>query len=372
MGMKHAYKSLKADPADSTIIGATKWNDDHYFLDSSGVAIGAVGDLSYRGASGLVTLLSGAQGILYSAGSGNVPAWSMTPTLTGLTVTTITVGAVVIDATDAGKIDGITNGTTAASKALVTDANGAMSILRTASLRLGTSGAETTVTATGAEINTLAGVTAGTATASKALVVDANKDLATLRNLTISGNLVTGSTTLSETDLAKIDAITNGTVAASKALVVDASKDLSGLNNLVLTGSLSIANGVGTEIVFTGTDSTNISSAGSLVFLSNLVGGNISWGANATGSIMRLTSAGLIFPTDNTYDIGASVATRARNLFLAGGITHGSATLLTTTTSLTNGAGALTGTLTNSPATGNPTKWIPINDNGTTRYIPAW
>jgi hypothetical protein len=37
-----------------------------------------------------------------------------------------------------------------------------------------------------------------------------------------------------------------------------------------------------------------------------------------------------------------------------------------------NGAGANAGTLTNSPVTGNPTKWIPIDDNGTTRYIPAW
>ena len=41
-------------------------------------------------------------------------------------------------------------------------------------------------------------------------------------------------------------------------------------------------------------------------------------------------------------------------------------------TALTNGAGALTGTLTNSPKAGNPTKWIPIDDNGTVRYIPAW
>jgi hypothetical protein len=37
-----------------------------------------------------------------------------------------------------------------------------------------------------------------------------------------------------------------------------------------------------------------------------------------------------------------------------------------------NGAGANAGTLANSPVTGNPTKWIPIDDNGTTRYIPAW
>jgi len=48
------------------------------------------------------------------------------------------------------------------------------------------------------------------------------------------------------------------------------------------------------------------------------------------------------------------------------------ATFLTTSVALTNGAGASAGTITNAPAVGNPTKWIGINDNGTTRYIPAW
>lgn len=40
--------------------------------------------------------------------------------------------------------------------------------------------------------------------------------------------------------------------------------------------------------------------------------------------------------------------------------------------SYTNGAASQVGTLTNAPTAGNPTKWIPINDNGTTRYLPAW
>ena len=39
---------------------------------------------------------------------------------------------------------------------------------------------------------------------------------------------------------------------------------------------------------------------------------------------------------------------------------------------LTNGAAAGAGTITNAPAAGNPTKWIPIDDNGTIRYIPCW
>ena len=48
------------------------------------------------------------------------------------------------------------------------------------------------------------------------------------------------------------------------------------------------------------------------------------------------------------------------------------ATLIGSSVALTNGAAANAGTLTNAPAVGNPTKWIPISDNGTTRYIPAW
>lgn len=76
------------------------------------------------------------------------------------------------------------------------------------------------------ELGVLNGVTAGTVTASKALVADANKDLGTLRHLTISGNLVTGSTTLSEAELAVLDSVTAGTGAASKALVLSAGDDV--------------------------------------------------------------------------------------------------------------------------------------------------
>lgn len=65
-------------------------------------------------------------------------------------------------------------------------------------------------------------------------------------------------------------------------------------------------------------------------------------------------------------------STSVSSITTAGGISVASGVLITSTAAFTNGAGANTGTLTNSPATGNPTKWIPINDNGTTRYIPAW
>jgi hypothetical protein len=52
--------------------------------------------------------------------------------------------------------------------------------------------------------------------------------------------------------------------------------------------------------------------------------------------------------------------------------TGNTAFLHRTTAALANGAGAGGGTLTNAPSAGNPTKWVPISDNGTTRYIPTW
>ncbi len=69
---------------------------------------------------------------------------------------------------------------------------------------------------------------------------------------------------------------------------------------------------------------------------------------------------------------GSTKSLYGGSVVLSGSITHGSATLLTTTVALTNGAAAQAGTLLNAPTAGNPTKWVPINDNGTTRYIPAW
>ncbi|MES3018580.1 MAG: hypothetical protein V4721_12405 [Bacteroidota bacterium] len=50
----------------------------------------------------------------------------------------------------------------------------------------------------------------------------------------------------------------------------------------------------------------------------------------------------------------------------------GDTVLLHTGTALANGAAAAAGTLLNAPAAGNPTKWIPVDDNGTTRFVPAW
>ncbi len=46
--------------------------------------------------------------------------------------------------------------------------------------------------------------------------------------------------------------------------------------------------------------------------------------------------------------------------------------ILGSKTTITGGATGNVPTLTAGPVTGNPTKWLPYDDNGTTRYIPSW
>lgn len=53
-------------------------------------------------------------------------------------------------------------------------------------------------------------------------------------------------------------------------------------------------------------------------------------------------------------------------------ITNNQTILLATSVALTDNAAASAATLLNSPVVGNPSKWVAINDNGTTRYIPTW
>ncbi len=72
--------------------------------------------------------------------------------------------------------------------------------------------------------------------------------------------------------------------------------------------------------------------------------------------------------TTPTWVLVGTQDTTTGNITVAGA----AAPVLGTITTVTSGAGSSTGTLTNAPAATNPTKWIPFNDAGVTRYIPAW
>ena len=66
------------------------------------------------------------------------------------------------------------------------------------------------VTATASELNLVDGITAGTVSASKAVIVDSNKDITGFRNLSITGDLTVAG-----------DDITMGTNTSGNLLVAD-------------------------------------------------------------------------------------------------------------------------------------------------------
>jgi len=79
-----------------------------------------------------------------------------------------------ISSTEFGYIDGVTAGTQAAGKAVVADSNVNTGVSKVTQLHIGTSGSETQVTATGAELNLLDGSVSTSAQASVAVIADAN------------------------------------------------------------------------------------------------------------------------------------------------------------------------------------------------------
>jgi hypothetical protein len=231
-------------------------------------------------------------------------------------------GSTVISESEIGVLDGVTAGTASASKALVVDSSRNIVNINdlTASTLTGTiqtaaqpninsvdilditthDGATvglsldgTLITATATELNYV-DVTTGTASASKALVVDSLRDIVNIRNLTastltgslqtaaqtnitslgtlsalsISGSLTMGSTVISESEIGVLDGVTAGTASASKALVVDSLRDIVNINDLTastLTGTIQTA------------AQTNITSLGTLSALS--ISGNLTMGA---------------------------------------------------------------------------------------------
>ena len=90
----------------------------------------------------------------------------------------------------------------------------------------------------------------------------------------------------------------------------------------------------------------------------------------STATLLLTSASTLILRSANTT---ALTLDTSQNATFAGTITKiGGAFLLATSSALTAGATSNVPTLTSGPVTGNPTKWVAINDNGTTRYIPAW
>jgi len=83
MGLTHSYVSTKIDPIDTTLIGKTKWNDNHIYVGSN------LGAILHQGVAGVIDAIASVPTgyVLVSSGAGVVPAWSSTLSIGLLTVT---------------------------------------------------------------------------------------------------------------------------------------------------------------------------------------------------------------------------------------------------------------------------------------------
>ena len=135
-----------------------------------------------------------------------------------LTVTnTLTVSGTAINATEIAFLDGVTAGTVTASKAVVVDADKHIDtiVIADGGLKLGaTTG--TAVTSTATELNFLDGSVAGTAVASKAAVLGTNKNLDTIVIADSGLFLGAGAGTAVTRTAAQINLLTQGVAAGYK------------------------------------------------------------------------------------------------------------------------------------------------------------
>lgn len=90
-----------------------------------------------------------------------------------------------------------------------------------------------------------------------------------------------------------------------------------------------------------------------------------------SGALSILYTAASTSTTTGALVVTGGVGIGGR-LNVGGALEVNSATLIKSNTTLTDGAAAAVGTLTNAPTAGNPTKWVLINDNGVIRKFPTW
>ena len=189
---------------------------------------------------------------------------NITTGINSLTMTTLVLGSNSLGSTEVGYLTSITTGTAAASKALVLNSSSnittGVNSFATTTLVLGGNSLGATESAY------LTSITAGTAAASKALVLNSSSNITSGLNSLTATSLVTTNFTLNGTlvsvtgtELNVLGSVTAGTASASKALVLNSSSNISGINSL--SSSYLVIPAGSTRNYTTGTQSAVISSA---------------------------------------------------------------------------------------------------------------
>ncbi len=150
------------------------------------------------------------------------------------------------------------------------------------------------------------GDTGVTISAIGALTVDGATDLNSTLNVdgTITGNtsLTLDTTTISTAEIGVLDSVTPGAAAASKALVLDASKDIGTIRNLTIDGTFSDGN-------------YTFDTSGNVTNLGTIGSGNITSTGTVQGTVVTATTGFAPDAQDGAY-LGTS-ALQFSDLFLA-------------------------------------------------------
>ena len=167
----------------------------------------------------------------------------------------------------------------------------------------------------------LTDITAGTVQANKLIAVDSNRDITNFRNISLSGTLIasndisspiinsnqyllSGSSILTSA----LTGIVTGTASASKALVLDSSSNIVGINSLSATNLLVSGNAILSGIItLTNTTAATNNSNGAIQMSGGL---SISNSTNATSSINggSITTAGGVAIAKQLF-VGTSITT---------------------------------------------------------------
>ena len=131
-------------------------------------------------------------------------------------------------------------------------------------------------------------------------------------SVTATGSFIIGSASMNEADLEKIDGITNGTAAASKALVLDSNLDIGTIRNITGNGNIDISSG-------SGTITTNVSNTQMLFSSSGVIAGNAA--VTFDGTDVTMTGANnvnsLTVATNKATITAAGIITTVEDIRLA-------------------------------------------------------
>ena len=116
---------------------------------------------------------------------------------------------------------------------------------------------------------------------------------------TIGGNLVMGSATISEAEITVLDGVTAGTAAGSKAVVLDANLDIATIRNIDSNGDIDISAGSGAFISNIGDTHIVYSNSGSLE-------GEAGFTYNAGTNLLTAPAAAVTDLTDNRIVIAGT------------------------------------------------------------------